>query len=61
PGHGAEAHIRQEGGCLADIAPTILQIMQLPIPEEMNGKSMIVQADAEYKPSRTPVKVSLQR
>ncbi len=61
PGHGCEVQLRQEGGCLADVAPTILQIMQLPIPDEMNGKSMIVQEDTEYKPSRTPVKVSLQR
>lgn len=61
PGHGCEVQLRQEGGCLADVAPTILQIMQLPIPEEMTGQSMIVKAEAEYKESRTPVKVSLQR
>ena len=61
PGHGAEVQIRQEGGCLADIAPTILQILRLPIPDDMTGQSMIVQAEAEYKQSRTPVKVSLQR
>mgnify|MGYP001791229260 CR=1 FL=1 len=61
PGHGCEVELRQEGGCLADVAPTILQIMQLPIPEDMNGQSMIVEATADYKESRTPVKVSLQR
>ncbi|MEL7523601.1 MAG: 2,3-bisphosphoglycerate-independent phosphoglycerate mutase, partial [Cyanobacteria bacterium J06553_1] len=61
PGHGGEVELRQEGGCLADVAPTILQIMQLPIPEEMNGQSMIVQQVAEYKPSRSPIKVSVQR
>ncbi|MEO1621608.1 MAG: 2,3-bisphosphoglycerate-independent phosphoglycerate mutase, partial [Cyanobacteria bacterium J06632_3] len=61
PGHGCEVQLRQEGGCLADVAPTILQILQLPIPEEMTGRSMIVKAEAEYKESRTPVKVSLQR
>lgn len=61
PGHGNEVQLRQEGGCLADIAPTILQILQLPIPDEMNGQSMILQPEAEYKPSRSPVKVSLQR
>lgn len=31
----------REGGRLADIAPTMLQIMNLPQPEEMDGKSLI--------------------
>ena len=60
PGHGTDVELR-EGGCLADVAPTILQILRLPIPQEMNGKSMILEPAAEYKPSRSPVKVSLQR
>jgi len=29
-----------EGGRLADIAPTLLDLMQLPIPEEMSGHSL---------------------
>ncbi|KFE35153.1 2,3-bisphosphoglycerate-independent phosphoglycerate mutase [Thioclava atlantica] len=33
-------HLRE--GRLADLAPTILDLMQLPIPEEMTGKSLIV-------------------
>ncbi|MBQ5333240.1 MAG: 2,3-bisphosphoglycerate-independent phosphoglycerate mutase [Oscillospiraceae bacterium] len=32
----------REGGCLADIAPTLLEIMELPQPPEMTGKSLIV-------------------
>ena len=32
----------REGGCLADIAPTLLEIMGLPQPSEMTGKSLIV-------------------
>lgn len=32
----------REGGCLADIAPTLLEVMGLPQPEEMTGKSLIV-------------------
>ena len=32
----------REGGCLADIAPTLLEIMGLPQPKEMTGKSLIV-------------------
>ena len=31
----------REGGILADIAPTILDLMQLPQPAEMTGQSMI--------------------
>ena len=30
-----------ENGCLADIAPTALTIMGLPVPKEMNGKVLI--------------------
>lgn len=32
----------REGGCLADIAPTLLEILELPQPKEMTGKSLIV-------------------
>ena len=32
----------RKGGCLADIAPTLLEIMELEQPEEMTGKSLIV-------------------
>ena len=31
----------RSGGCLADIAPTMLQILGLPQPPEMTGKSLI--------------------
>ena len=32
----------REGGCLADIAPTLLELMGLEQPAEMTGKSLIV-------------------
>ncbi len=32
----------REGGVLADLSPTILQLMNLPQPAEMEGKSLIV-------------------
>ncbi len=32
----------REGGCLADIAPTLLEIMGIEQPKEMTGKSLIV-------------------
>nr|QCI08993.1 Phosphoglycerate mutase [Inkyuleea mariana] len=31
----------KENGCLTDIAPTILDILQIKIPNEMNGKSLL--------------------
>ena len=39
--YGKDVKLR-EGGCLADIVPTLLEVMELPQPEEMTGKSLIV-------------------
>ncbi|GAC1463018.1 MAG: 2,3-bisphosphoglycerate-independent phosphoglycerate mutase [Chamaesiphon sp.] len=58
PGHGAEAGLRTDGR-LADIAPTILEILKLPQPPEMTGLSMLLPADFEVRANRTPVRVSL--
>ena len=33
----------REGGVLADLAPTMLQMMELPQPKEMTGKSLILE------------------
>ena len=57
PGHGTEVPLRSDGR-LADIAPTILQILKLPQPPEMTGQSMIQSADFEVRPNRTPVRVA---
>jgi len=35
------AHDRLRNGILADVAPTVLQLMQLPIPAEMTGRSLL--------------------
>ena len=32
----------REGGCLADIAPTLIELMGLTQPAEMTGKSLLV-------------------
>ena len=40
PNMGNEIYLRENAG-LADIAPTLLQILNLPIPKEMTGKSLI--------------------
>lgn len=37
-----DAYTLREGGCLADIAPTLLEIMELPQPKEMTGKSLLI-------------------
>lgn len=37
-----EAYTLREGGCLADIAPTLIDIMGLEQPKEMTGKSLLV-------------------
>ena len=36
------AYTLREGGCLADIAPTLIELMGLEQPKEMNGKSLLV-------------------
>lgn len=37
-----DAYTLREGGCLADIAPTLIEIMGLEQPAEMTGKSLLV-------------------
>jgi 2,3-bisphosphoglycerate-independent phosphoglycerate mutase len=37
-----EAYTLRDGGCLADIAPTLIQMMDLEQPEEMTGKSLLI-------------------
>lgn len=41
---GTENVTVREGGILADIAPTILTLMHLPIPTEMTGRTLLVHA-----------------
>jgi len=33
----------REGGTLGDIAPTVLEVMEIPQPPEMTGTSLFVQ------------------
>ena len=51
-GHGRDIPLRKEG-CLADIAPTILEILQIPQPEEMTGKSLIEPVAYKAEKDRT--------
>ena len=57
-GHGGDVQLRDDGR-LADIAPTILEILHIPVPREMTGRSLIKPAEVEIKASRTPVRISL--
>ena len=56
-GHGTDVPLRTDG-CLADVAPTILEILQIPQPEEMTGTSLIEPAVYQAKPNRTPIQIS---
>lgn len=38
-----DAYTLREGGCLADIVPTMIQIMGMEQPAEMTGKSLLIQ------------------
>ena len=44
PHMGNEIYLRENAG-LADIAPTLLQLLELPIPKEMTGKSLIKEVE----------------
>jgi 2,3-bisphosphoglycerate-independent phosphoglycerate mutase len=56
PGHGADVQLRHDGR-LADIAPTILEILKLPVPAEMTGTSLIQNANFDVRANRTPVRI----
>ena len=58
PVHGTDVPLRADG-CLADIAPTILELLRLPQPPEMTGHSMIEPANFEVRANRSPVRVRL--
>lgn len=53
PGHGTDVHLR-EGGGLADVAPTLLDILGLEKPVTMTGQTLIEPSEQESIPSRIP-------
>ncbi len=57
PGHGGVVELR-DNGKLADVAPTILEILQLSQPEEMTGRSLIKPVEVDIKVNRTPIRIS---
>jgi len=56
PGHGGEVRLREHGR-LADIAPTILDILQIPKPAEMTGESLLEASDYQVSKQRSPMKL----
>ncbi|MEO1133336.1 MAG: 2,3-bisphosphoglycerate-independent phosphoglycerate mutase [Cyanobacteria bacterium J06639_1] len=58
PGRGNAVELREDGR-LADIAPTILEILGIEQPEEMTGRSLFVPMDYEVRANRSPVRLSL--
>lgn len=51
PGHGTDVQLRAGGG-LADIAPTLLDILQLPKPASMSGLSLVAPLGSQSEPNR---------
>ncbi|MEM9447368.1 MAG: 2,3-bisphosphoglycerate-independent phosphoglycerate mutase [Cyanobacteria bacterium P01_E01_bin.6] len=58
PGYGTNVSLRSDGR-LADIAPTILDILNLPQPVEMTGRSMFIPLEFDVRKNRSPVTVPL--
>ncbi|MDY7012379.1 MAG: 2,3-bisphosphoglycerate-independent phosphoglycerate mutase, partial [Cyanobacteriota bacterium] len=58
PGAGTEVELRDDGR-LCDLAPTILEILQLPQPPEMTGRSLLQPVGFKVNRNRTPVRISL--
>jgi 2,3-bisphosphoglycerate-independent phosphoglycerate mutase len=53
PGLANDIHLREHGG-LADIAPTVLEILGLDKPDKMSGESLIQAAGVGQSPARIP-------
>jgi 2,3-bisphosphoglycerate-independent phosphoglycerate mutase len=53
PGHGTAVELRSGGG-LADVAPTLLEILGLEQPSRMTGASLITPLGSPSQPSRIP-------
>jgi 2,3-bisphosphoglycerate-independent phosphoglycerate mutase len=57
-GHGTDVILREDGK-LADLAPTILEILQIPQPNQMTGQSMVVPTLVEFQHTRSPMRVGV--
>ena len=53
-GYGNEIKLRQQGGGLSDLAPTLLHLLNLPKPEAMTGSTLIEPINLPKKPNLIP-------
>ena len=53
-GYGNEIKLRQNGGGLSDLAPTLLHILNLPKPDAMTGSSLIEPVNSTKKSPLIP-------
>ena len=49
---GSDAAALRPGGSLCDVAPTVLQVMGLPVPEAMTGRSLVAEGPSLGVPDR---------
>ena len=57
-GRGNDVNLREDGS-LADVAPTILEILGIEQPAEMTGQTLLMPADYTVRQNRTPVHLNL--
>ncbi len=57
-GHGGDTQLHPNGK-LADIAPTILEILNISKPSEMTGNSLLIATEYEVRAQKTPVRIKL--
>ena len=53
-GYGNDIKLRETGGGLSDLAPTLLQLLDLPKPKAMTGSSLIEPVISPQKSSLLP-------
>ena len=53
-GYGNDIKLRESGGGLADLAPTLLHLLNLPKPKAMTGKTLIEPINLPKKPNLIP-------
>jgi len=53
-GYGNDIKLREKGGGLSDLAPTLLHLLDLPKPEAMTGSSLIEPINLSQKPNLIP-------
>ena len=53
-GYGNDIKLRETGGGLSDLAPTLLQLLNLPKPEAMTGSTLIESVNSPQKSTLLP-------